>query len=102
MVARAGKLTGIYIYDDDERTFCCEMTPSFWLEFIMTVPENHIEDEDERAQLHEDILDAEIRGGDASHYRHCRCVEKLNPTALGEFETMDDAREYAHGNCGSL
>ena len=102
MQKRAGKLTGVYIYDDGEQTHCCELTPSFWLEFIQTEPENYPEDDQERERLLDDINDAEIRGGDSSHYRHCSAVEKLSPTVLGEFEDMEEAREYACANCGSL
>lgn len=102
MRKRAGKLTGVYIYDDGEQTNCVEVTPSFWLEFIQTEPENYPEDDEERERLFDDIMEAEARAGDSSHYRHCSAVEKLSPTVLGDFEDMDEAREYAHANCGSL
>lgn len=96
---RASKLTGVYIYNNDEQTYCCELTPSFWLEFIHTEPKNYPEDEQDREQLLDEL---ETTDSDISHYRHVRDVERLNPKIFGDFENMDEAREYAQSNCGCL
>lgn len=86
-----GRYWTIYLYDADEYTYCCEMTPSHWLEAVFFETENRIED----------ALDCDLQCdlGESSHYRHVSTLKTFPSCAFnGDFETFDDAREHAQCN----
>lgn len=90
------KVVSTYAYDDNERTFCCELTPSFWLEYLGNdiVPGRDLSEEE-----YEEVHTLMLENHDDGHYRHCSAVSSLSPKdVIGDFETLDDVREYYQGN----
>lgn len=104
------QILGVYLYQPDVRTFCCELTPSYWLEPLYTtiifadhvygegpddVADNDLMDELDNKYAHEPMEGC---------YVHCRVI-KARPFAPlehiegGEFESEEEAREYYQGNC---
>ena len=93
--AECGRYWTIYLYDADEGTYCCEITPSYWLEAVFFETENTIDDD-----LHGDI---QMGLFDSSHYRHCWDAKRLpTQTVTTEFESFEEAREYFQGNCSFI
>lgn len=96
------KLIATYVYDETERTYCCEMTPSYWLEYLGTHVESGRElTEEEWEKVHEFIMQGDAENGEAGHYRHCSDVRRLKPQDLPgkvSCDTMDEVREYWNGN----
>lgn len=89
---QVGRLFTIYLYDADERTHCCELTPSHWLEAVFFETTGQIDDD-----LADDLNQGLYY---SSHYRHCRDVEKLpTMTVTYDFEDFEEAREYFQCNC---
>ena len=89
--AKCGRYWTIYLYDADEGTYCCEITPSYWLEAVFFETENMIDDD-----LHGDLQQGLY---DSSHYRHCRDAKRLpTQTVTTEFESFEEAREHFQSN----
>ena len=90
--AECGRYWTIYLYDADEGTYCCEITPSYWLEAVFFDTENMIDDD-----LHGDLQQGLY---DSSHYRHCWDAKRLpTQTVTTEFESFEEAREHFQSNC---
>jgi hypothetical protein len=71
IVARAGRLFGIYLLDANRQTHCCELTPSYEVYFIETVHEKfHGE-----GGVHDEILEADLT--EYSHYFNCRVIDRM-------------------------
>lgn len=94
-------MKGVYIYDKTERTYCCEITPSYFLTFIGTEISgsiNYNNEEDFYERMDEEIRDAE-RQNDSSHYRHCWCCNSEDLDI--EAENIDEVIEQIQSNCGA-
>lgn len=91
------EIRSVYMYNPESSTHCAEITPSHYLEYLYTylicdidTPDN-VQDELDERYCHENGEDI---------YMHCADVRKLpNIKECGEFETMEEAREYLCGNC---
>ena len=95
------KMLGAYVYDPEERTHLCEFTPSYWLERLYCT-----------ALLKADVSD-EVKGriydryelnsnSEAGIYMHCSDIERLSAEDkhdAGEFEDLEEARDYLSSNC---
>jgi hypothetical protein len=89
----------VFLFDKNTVTHLCEVTPSYFLAFLyMSIVFADNTPEDIR-----DKLDNKYgREGLDDTYMHVRDVEKLETKLIGnsnKFETFDDAKEYACGNC---
>jgi len=95
---------GVYLFDRNTRTFCCESTPSHFLHWLRADVEWKVEPTDEdRERVDSKLID--VDQSDSSHYRHVRDVERFiqdNPLMFhadpDEYETVDEAIEYHQGN----
>ena len=70
-------IRGVYIFDRHQRTFCCEMTPSYWLihlydEVILT-PEADKLEEFEKDAIYQEY---EYCGGE-DIYIHCHTIDAM-------------------------
>lgn len=105
MVAKCGRLYGLYLFDVNRHVHCCELTPSYEMHFIETVAANFIDDE----------TDALIREANAQcqqdvEYQHCRVIDRMHASSfvdlgerdLADFDDYEDLLqhmlEYVHGN----
>ena len=88
-IPKIGTYHGYYLYTDEEATYCCELSPSYWLEACGFETEKHDEEIEENlmSNLHE-----------SSHYRHCRDFEKLPKELFGDFDDIDEALEAFQTN----
>lgn len=100
-----GKLYQVCLFDASQHTFCCEITPSYWMLPIDLVPETYPDDEQESDALSTDLL-LEICHMDA-FYMHCSAVERLearpilldiDPEDIPADRGESDAIETYHGN----
>ena len=71
-------IRGIYLLNRNERTFCCELTPSYWLihlydEVILTEDAEETLDDYQRDRLYQEY---EYCGGD-DIYVHCHTIDAL-------------------------
>ena len=104
LLARCGgKLWTVYVYDAGEVTHLCEFTPSYWLEEIENIPEQWPDMEQDFGHaldcLTSDLL--ECASDEYGIYVHCHEIDRLpveQRVPLGEFESMDEAREYYQGS----
>ena len=85
----------VYLFDPAEAVYCAELTASYWLEAVGydIEPIDHDIDPYISDDLHND-LSSDLSY--SSHYRHIRAVP--DSKEFGEFETMEDAREYYQAN----
>lgn len=88
----------VYVYDKDEQTRLCEITPSFYLIPFDYAGKNRLSDEDD-SEYREDLMGEPI-------YVHCRTIEsmddKFKTTAEVEWDEEEDfesqARELMSAN----
>ncbi len=88
--AQVGQYLGFYIFTPEEPTYCCEIRPSYWMEAV-GFETQHAASDELWGELYSYLYDS-------SHYRHCSGVDKFNPKFLGDFEDLDEAREYVNSN----
>ncbi len=100
-VARVGKdakFFSLYVYDEMVRTHCCELTPSYFLEFIgteITGYDEHTEEEWE--DIHNKIRESNV--DDCSHYRHCsRCKNSIDLSDSIDADKVQEVAEQLHAN----
>jgi hypothetical protein len=81
-----------YAYDMEERTYCCESTPSRWMEYLGSNLEFSGEvSEDIRNEAYEYVQSND--NDDNCHYRHCMDVDGMEGRIM-EADSIDDMREY--------
>ena len=115
VVTRAGgKIFSTYLFDAGQRTYCCEITPSYDLRHLFSTPLV----DDENGTVEEVLREGEA-GNDNDGYYHCNAIDRdLGNTLVHDFgvelvdddgdiaETreslMEDYREWSQGNCGGL
>lgn len=90
-----------YVYDQNEYTYCCELTPSHYLEPVYT----SIELVDDAPDELRDELDGKYCGEPTEpSYRHVaglKAYVEKHPHrhhVHGEADSLDEAREYYQGN----
>jgi hypothetical protein len=98
------RMVAVYVYDANTYTYCCELTPSHWLEFIETQPETKewLEDNEVREEMYDAIMEAQFQC-DNDCYMHVHAVAegRANIIEVGSLEGCEDleeGREYAQGN----
>jgi hypothetical protein len=90
-----GKIFGIYVFDANSRTYCCELTPSYELNFLRSEPLTLPEDDEERERVCEMVSDAD-RDTEPVAYYHCRTIDVESCKKCG-FEPEEEA-EYPLGS----
>lgn len=82
---QVGQIWSVYIIDPNIATHCCEITPSFWLEYLDSFYERSFYDkngdmsremERKRDQLEDDIRTGQFQA-DCSCYVHCSSIMPL-------------------------
>jgi hypothetical protein len=99
-IGQGSKIFAIYAFDSEEKINYCELTFSYWLEFIgfQICFVNDISDE-LKGDVESDVRDAYALD-DSSKYMHCHVIDNLSkdiPTN-NELETMNDVMEQFHTN----
>lgn len=114
LLARCGgRLWTVYVYNADEVTHLCESTPSYWLEEMENIPDVGTAEflvnyaamsDDDREQLDEALR--ECANDERGIYVHAHEIEAVplgtdgtaRKVRLGEFDSMDEAREAYQGS----
>lgn len=112
IVHRANRMFGIYLYDPDKQTHCCEFSPSYELTAVGSVPAKTPEDDDSREAFLDEIMDGDSQC-EPIDYIHCNDIDQMPEIKAGElkagtyplthlnsdeWEDMDEAEEYWRGN----
>lgn len=106
IVARAGRVFGVYLFDANRQVNCCEITPSYELHPVADYPLIDLDRTDDRA------LEDELREAGPSDiiYIHCNNLDRMRAECFHDFgeeeipsdETWEDALErqldYARSN----
>lgn len=109
-----GKIYATYLYDSNCHTYCCELTPSYYLIHLFSTP---LEDDEDGSAA--EMIRAAQAGDDQNGYYHCRSIDSLpaelfvhdfgldlvdDNEELGESRDELEAqyREWCQGNCGGL
>ena len=87
---KTGTYETIYAFNPEEHVHCCSLTPSYWLEAVDFRTEHHLDDD-----LHDDLS---ICLYESSGYYNCQSIDKSKEIITGEYETFEDALEYARCN----
>ena len=82
------QIRSVYLYDKNERTHCCELTPSYWLEHlydevVLTPEADAALSENEREALY--CKYEYIPDDDGGCYIHCHVIDGIESRA-GKFE----------------
>lgn len=86
LITMAEVIWGAYVYDDTERTYCREGSPSYLLHFVCNIAKNELNDE------MDGILNSQIE--DKYHYVHCSTIEKFGGGQDTKCETIEEAIAY--------
>lgn len=87
----------VYFYTPEERTHCCEITPSYDLRYLYTTLDLDLDTPEEKR---EELYEKWCTEPGEDTYMHCSRVEKMSDLKeCGDFDDMDEAREYLQGNC---
>lgn len=101
---KGAKISGVYVYCPNEKIYVCESTPSYELYFAhSTFDTSGCDFPDNKAEsLNEFLITGDV-DSDPVRYFHCHVIdsnkEEFRVKSIGEFETADDALEYAQGHC---
>jgi hypothetical protein len=76
IVARAGRIFGVYAYDPSRKVHCCELTASYELHFIESQAEKCPDDDHERERLDDEIREGDLYTEPVT-YIHCHEIDKL-------------------------
>lgn len=97
------EIRGVYCYNPESCTYCCEMTPSYELRYLHSYIV--FTDELEKVKLSDDLRDLldqrYCHEPSDDTYMHCSAVRGLKnppPKECGEFDDMDAACEHLQGN----
>jgi len=92
-------LFGVYVFDSESHTHCCELTPSYEMHFVHTQPDWHGElTEEQREDMYEQITEGDNYANEPVTYMHCSSVDRFDTIDLPGFEEIDEAVEYCQGN----
>lgn len=76
IAAKAGKIHGIYLYDENLQTRTCDIRPSYWLEHMYNIAENYPEDEEELNKFDEILMN--YGGDDPSGYYYTSSIDSIS------------------------
>lgn len=104
------KMIGVYVYDRNSVTYCCEVTPSYAMIHLYNSAWVGVDCTDEdRKRIHSDYVDAAMGSDDDVRYMHARDVDRIPDSQRKSYGELSDAdaddrgeaevREYWQGNC---
>jgi hypothetical protein len=76
VVARAGRIFGVYAYDPSRKVHACELTASYELHFIESQAENCPDDDSERERLDDEIREGDLYTEPVT-YIHCHEIDRI-------------------------
>ncbi len=90
-------INATYFFDSEKRVYICDLSPSNELHLLdYFIVMNDCDDEEKRDELTEKYCYGEHED---MTYMYCRSVDLIKDKKdCGEFDSMDDAREYLQSN----
>ena len=85
---KAGKIFGIYLYDESRTVNCCEVTPSYEMHFLNSMAENISDDDEEREILFDEISEGDI---------HTERVRNIFSSSIDRMSKDDRKDVYSEG-----
>lgn len=93
LVEKCGRIFGIYIFDITLGVHICDMSPSYELYFLRSEPERIPDDDRERENVFEAILEGDMHT-DPVTYVYCRSVRNVEKCRKVGFKPEpDDTRD---------
>jgi hypothetical protein len=86
IVARAGRLYGIYLFDANRHVYCCDTSPSYELYPVDLVTTKPMEDDSFRCDIDHEWLMAT----DAVSYHYVRNLDRLDAKWFEAFPKFDE------------
>lgn len=83
VAARAVRIFGLYVYDQNRRVHCCEFTLSYECRFVGSASVNADLDDDVAERLDDEIREGDL-GTEPARYIHCHEIDAL--TRVGEHD----------------
>lgn len=71
-----GQIFQTYLFDADEQTYCCELTPSYELHPLYSTPVKYIKDDVAREALFDDLMMGDCQD-EPVEYHQCQWIDKL-------------------------
>jgi hypothetical protein len=65
-----GKIMGVYYFDANRAVYCCEMTPSYEMEFMESIPLVQSQDDRESDKVQMELMTGDAQS-DGVRYIHC-------------------------------
>lgn len=88
-IAKAcGKIMRPYLYDANQHTYCCEVTPSYTLYPLPSIAENEISDE-----VYDDVMEGDNENPDVV-YMHVSDVDKMETKKAVFSHHLDGGLRY--------
>lgn len=84
-----GKLYAIYLYNENEVTHCCELTPSYCLNLVEYIPETLPENEEDLERLQDELRDCLAKSEPIS-YNWCSGIDRFSPESKKGFQVSDN------------
>jgi hypothetical protein len=75
------KLVATYAYNKNSVTYCCSLTPSYWMLYLGTEAQYDEELTEEQRELIDDNI-REAESEDQCNYYDCSCVDKMESKPL--------------------
>jgi hypothetical protein len=95
-----GRVYDVYLLNTNETTYCCSATPSHACYFVESTIDRYIEDEDEREEVYNLLLESNVGAPLVSYYTRSDigALPEDDVVRLGTFEDENEAFEYYQGN----
>ena len=90
----------VFFFCTSEHTYCCEITPSYYLQYLYTYVKLVDGEGDKYEEMREHLDTTYCYEHTEDSYMHVWRVKGMQGVVeCGNFESDDDAREYLQGNC---
>lgn len=92
IIKKYGRITDVYYYNSNEITYCCEVIPSYYLNYINSYTEKSYQDlnnEDEIQEYEEILEEIKMENSNIGIYVHCHELDKNKKVKL-----LDDFINY--------
>jgi hypothetical protein len=88
------KVFDIHLYNQAEKTYCCEITPSYELNYVQTDAELEEGVEDDVAEAAHDAVMAESGNNELVSYYHIWAIEAMGDECKDKDNPLDDDAEW--------
>lgn len=103
--SKVGKIFTVYMYNPDEETHCCEVTPSYFcipIDITIGYPDELYDSlSDEQREELMDVLEESVNGSEGT-YIHVKDIDRIDSKykfeSKNDFEDEEEALDYYRSN----